>query len=200
MNQSIRQAATELMGPEPRLIRLSIQTWLWRHMARIWVTRVYISRRHAMIRSTLLASLTAILLGGAAMTTAIAQTDAYPRSPPPQSANNQATPDMDCRQQAAAEVGYPTSTGGNNQAAPSDAQKRYAAAYYDCMSGGSSGPPPSNAYAYGPPPNAYGYGPPPAYGPPPPYYYGPGSYAYPYYPPYFGPAVSFGFGFGGRGR
>ena len=112
-----------------------------------------------MIHSTLLASLTAILLGAAAMTTAVAQTGAYPRSPPPQSANNQATPDMDCRQQAAAEVGYPASIGGNNQAAPSDAQQRYAAAYYDCMSGGSSGPHPSNAYAYGPSPNAYGYGP-----------------------------------------
>jgi len=140
-----------------------------------------------MIRSALLASLTAILLGGAAMTTAIAQPNDYPPSPP-QSARNRDNPDMECRQQAAAEAGYPAPTSGNNQAA----QQHYAAAYYDCMRGGSGGPPPSNAYAYGSPS---------AYGPPQPYYYGPDPYAYPYYAPYYpGPAVSFGFGLGGRGR
>jgi hypothetical protein len=142
-----------------------------------------------MIRSALLTAVTATFLGTGAMTVAVAQTYGYPQSPP-QSANNQDNPDMDCRQQAAAEAGYPA--GGNGQAASSDVQQRYAAAYYDCMRGGSGGPQP-NAYAYGPPP--------PAYGPPPPYYYGPDPYAYPYYPPYYGgPAISFGFGFGGRGH
>jgi hypothetical protein len=104
---------------------------------------------------------------------------------------------MECRQQAAAEAGYPGTA--SNQAPSRDAQQRYAAAYYDCMRGGDGGPSP-NTYAYGPPPSAYGP-PPPAYGPPPPYYYGPDPYAYPYYPPYYaGPAVGFSFGFGGRGH
>ncbi|HKD48630.1 MAG TPA: hypothetical protein VKB67_13170 [Rhizomicrobium sp.] len=86
-----------------------------------------------------------------------------------------------------------TAIGSSNaQAAASDVQRNYAQAYYACMGEGNTA-----AYSYGPPPGAYGpppgaYGPPPVPYPPPPYYYGP--YPYPYY---YGPAVTFGFGFGG---
>lgn len=155
-----------------------------------------------MVRSTVLGCLASLFIGGTAMTQAIAQSNDYP---PQQSANDQDNPDMDCRQQAAAEAGYPRT--GSNKAPSKAAQQRYADAYDECMRGGSGGPP-SNAYAYGPPPNNYAYGPPPAaYGPPPPYNYGPDPYAYPYYPPYYGgyppyyggPAIGFSFGFGGHG-
>jgi hypothetical protein len=147
-----------------------------------------------MVRSPVLGFLATAFIG-AAMAPAIAQSNDYP-PPPPRSASNQDDPDMGCRQQAAAEAGYPESSG--NRAPSRDVQQRYADAYYDCMRGGSGGPPP-NAYAYGPPPAAYG--------PPPSYYYGPDPYAYPYYPPYYagyppyyaGPTLGFSFGFGGRG-
>jgi hypothetical protein len=148
-----------------------------------------------MVRSTILGSLAAMFIGGTAMTAAIAQSNDYP-PPPPRSENNRDNPDIDCRQQASAEVGYPRT--GSNQAPSRAAQQRYADTYYDCMRGGNGGPPP-NSYAYGPPPAAYG--------PPPSYYYGPDPYGYPYYPPYYGgyppyyggPAIGFSFGFGGRG-
>ena len=75
-------------------------------------------------------------------------------------------------------------------------QAAYADAYYACMHEDN------RQAAYDAPPPGYGY-PPPSYGyyPPPYPYYGYG--AYPYYPYYYGPSVSFGFGFGrgwgGRG-
>jgi hypothetical protein len=84
----------------------------------------------------------------------------------------------------------------NAQAAASDVQRNYAAAYYACMGGQGPG---NTAYGYGPPPPPGAYPPgayPPGAYPPPPYYYG--GYPYGPYPyPYYGPAVTFGFGFGG---
>jgi len=120
-----------------------------------------------MIRSSLAAAFTVALLGSTA-TMADAQTASSPPPPPPQSASNGPDQDISCRQQAAAETGYRGPAGGNDPSAPpSQSEQSYAAAYYACMSGASGGPP-------------YGY----------PYPY--------YYPPfYYGPAVSFGFGFGG---
>jgi hypothetical protein len=148
---------------------------------------------------------------------------AQPASPPPtQSANaddQQGTDrygqaDMDCRHSAAARSGYHAPDQATGTADSSKVQQRYATAYYACMSreNGAS-PPPPDSYGYGPPPpNGYGSPPPNGYGPdgyaygaPPPPYYGGGPYPYPYpyapyYPPYYyGPAVSFGFGFGGHG-
>jgi hypothetical protein len=91
-----------------------------------------------------------------------------------------------------------TAIGASNaRQAADDVSQDYAAAYYACMDGNGAPPPGSStAYNYGP-----GY-------PPPPGYYGPGPYPYPYpypyYGPYYGPRVTFGFGFGGprgfRGR
>lgn len=93
-----------------------------------------------------------------------------------------------------------TAVGADNaRQAAADVQQHYAAAYYACMGEADNGAGEAN-YAYGPPPpGAYGPPPPGAYGPPPPYYYGYGPYPYPYYP-YYGPAVTFGFGFGGYHR
>ena len=158
-----------------------------------------------MVRSTVLGCLASMFIGGTALTPAIAQSNDYPPQPR-QSASDQDNSVMDSRQHAAAEAGYPRT--GSNQAPSKAAQQRYSDAYYECMRGGSGGPPPPNDYAYGPQPNSYAYGPPPAaYGPPPPYYSGPDPYAYPYYPPYYGgyppyyggPAIGFSFGFGGFG-
>ncbi len=83
-----------------------------------------------------------------------------------------------------------TAIGSSNaRAAASDVQAAYGEAYYACMHEDG------RQTAYDAPPPGYGYGPPPpAYYYPPPY----GYYPYPYYP-YYGPSVSFGFGFGGRG-
>ena len=85
-----------------------------------------------------------------------------------------------------------TAIGADNaRHAASDVQAAYADAYYACMHEDS------RQAAYDAPPPGYGY-PPPPYGYYPPYpYYGYGGY--PYYPYYYGPSVSFGFGFGGRG-
>jgi hypothetical protein len=127
----------------------------------------------------------AILLVGGSATFAAAQTDnsAPPQPPAPTAA--QVNQDMNCRRQAATAAGL---TANDNQQPSAEAQQRYAAGYYACMSGGA-GPAPG----YGPPPG-YAYAPPP----PPPYYYGAYPYPYPYYPPYYyGPSIGIGFGFGG---
>jgi hypothetical protein len=96
-----------------------------------------------------------------------------------------------------------TAVGADNASRAADAvQRRYAAAYYDCMAA-RDGPPDSDdedADAPPPPGSRYGYGYGDAPPPPPPAYYG-----YPYYPPYYyypppyyyGPGITFGFGFGG---
>ncbi len=91
-----------------------------------------------------------------------------------------------------------TAIGADNaHHAAQDVQAAYADAYYACMHEDGRQ---AAGYGYdGPPPPGYGY-PPPGYAYPPPYpYYG----GYPYYPYYYGPSVSFGFGFGhgwgGRG-
>ena len=82
-----------------------------------------------------------------------------------------------------------TAIGADNaRHAAGDVQAAYGDAYYACMheDGGRT----AAGYGYdAPPPGYYGapYPPPPAY------------YPYPYYAPYYGPAVSFGFGFGGGG-
>ena len=91
-----------------------------------------------------------------------------------------------------------TAVGADNaRHAANDVRAAYSDAYYACMhedgqqAADYAPPPPS----YGPPPPAYAY----PYPPPPPYYYGYGPYPYyPYYyrPGYYGPSVSFGFGFG----
>jgi hypothetical protein len=85
-----------------------------------------------------------------------------------------------------------TAIGADNaHRAASDVERAYSDAYYACMDEADDrGPPPGPNgpdYAYGPPP--------PGYYPP---YYG---YPYPYYYPgyYYGPGVSLGFRFGGRG-
>src|SRR6185503_15595640 len=83
-----------------------------------------------------------------------------------------------------------TAIGADNaRHAAGDVQAAYADAYYACMHEDN------RQAAYDAPPPGYGY-PPPSYGyyPPPYPYYGYG--AYPYYPYYYGPSVSFGFGFG----
>ena len=81
-----------------------------------------------------------------------------------------------------------TAIGADNaRHAASDVQAAYADAYYACMHEDG------RQAAYDAPPPGYGYPPPPGYGYPAPYYYPP----YPYYPYYYGPSVSFGFGFGG---
>jgi hypothetical protein len=78
-----------------------------------------------------------------------------------------------------------TAIGSDNaRHAASDVERAYADAYNACMSEADDRGPAGQDYAYGPPP-------------PPPAYYAPYPYPY-YYPPYYyGPAVSFGFGFGG---
>ena len=78
-----------------------------------------------------------------------------------------------------------TAIGADNaQHASSDVERAYADAYDACMTEADDRGPPDGQYAYGPPP---------------PGYYAPYPYPYPYYYPpyYYGPAVSFGFGFGG---
>lgn len=78
-----------------------------------------------------------------------------------------------------------TAIGADNaRHAARDVEADYADAYYACMHEDG------RQAAYDAPPPGYAYGPPP----PPPVYYYP---AYPYYPYYYGPSVSFGFGFGG---
>jgi len=87
-----------------------------------------------------------------------------------------------------------TAIGADNaRHAAGDVQAAYGDAYYACMHEDN------RQAAYDVPPPGYG-APPPAYGyyPPPYPYYGYGGY--PYYPYYYGPSVSFGFGFGGYGR
>ena len=81
----------------------------------------------------------------------------------------------------------------NGHRAAANVERAYSDAYYACMAD-NGGPPPDGRYAYGPGPDS-------AYGPPPPGYYAPYPYpsAYPY-PYYYGPAVRFNFGWGGRGR
>ena len=81
-----------------------------------------------------------------------------------------------------------TAIGSDNaHRAAADVEHAYSDAYYACMDEANDRGPGDREYAYGPPP-AY------AYGPPPPAYYGPSPY---YYPPYYGPSISLGFGFGG---
>jgi hypothetical protein len=92
-----------------------------------------------------------------------------------------------------------TAIGADNaRRAASDVQAAYGDAYYACMHEDQRAGAYYDqraGYDYGPPPPAYSYGPPPAYYYPPPYPY------YPYYgPSYYGPGISFGFGFGGRGH
>jgi hypothetical protein len=85
-----------------------------------------------------------------------------------------------------------TAIGSDNaDRAAADVEHAYSDAYYACMDEADyRGAPPPGGYAYGPPPPG-GY----AYGPPPPGYYAPYPY---YYPPYYyGPAVTFGFGYRG---
>ena len=79
-----------------------------------------------------------------------------------------------------------TAIGADNaHRAADDAQQRYASAYYACLDEANGAPPPPGAYAYDVPP-------------PPPYFYGPYPYPYYYRPYYWGPAVTFGFGYHGR--
>jgi hypothetical protein len=136
---------------------------------------------------------------------------AQPAPPPPMtqsgpanraSADGYGQADMSCRRSAADRTGYRASGQGSG----SQAEQRYASAYYACMNDQDGAPPPGDAYAYGSPsPDDYAYGSPPpgAYGAPAPYYpYAPYPSPYPYYPPYYGPGyygpdVTLGFGFGG---
>jgi len=87
-----------------------------------------------------------------------------------------------------------TAIGADNaRHAAGDVEAAYGDAYYACMHEDN------RQAAYDVPPPGYG-APPPAYAyyPPPYPYYGYGGY--PYYPYYYGPSVSFGFGFGGYGH
>jgi len=133
-----------------------------------------------LIRTTVLAAGMAALFAGAAMAQSSGSNQSSggnpPALPPAAQAQNNAT-DMSCRRQAASQSGYRSS-----DSADSDNAHHYADAYYACMD-----------QAYGQPERPdYASLPPPA-----PYYYGPYPYPY-YYPPYYyGPGVSFGFGFGG---
>ncbi len=114
-----------------------------------------------------------VLVSGAAW----AQPSSNAPPPPPQTSAQTNQTELDCRRQAASQTGY-----NRSNSSDSNAEHRYADAYYACMDD-----------AYGPPSPDYAYAPPP----PAPYYYGPYPYPY-YYPPYYyGPGVSFGFRFGG---
>jgi hypothetical protein len=92
-----------------------------------------------------------------------------------------------------------TVVGSDNARRASDAvERRYAAAYYDCMAArdGSGNDYDDDDYYDAPPRlSRYDYGDVP---PPPPYPYYPPYYYPPYYAPYYGPSISFGFGFGGH--
>ena len=68
----------------------------------------------------------------------------------------------------------------NAHRAAADVEHAYSDAYYACMDEADDRSPGDRDYAYGPPPPAY---------------YGPSPY---YYPPYYGPSISLGFGFGGN--
>lgn len=120
-----------------------------------------------------------------------------------QSADGYGPADMSCRRSAAARTGYRAS--GQAMGEGSQAEQRYAAAYYACMNDQDGAPrdayadgaPPPNDYAYGAPTGDYAYGAPGAY-----YPYAPYPSPYPYYPSYYGPGyygpdVTLGFGFGG---
>src|SRR6185312_1362476 len=81
-----------------------------------------------------------------------------------------------------------TAIGADNaRHAARDVEAAYADAYYGCMHQDNRQAAYDGPGYDAPPPPAYAYGP-----PPPPVYYP----AYPYYAPYYGPSISFGFGFG----
>jgi outer membrane lipoprotein SlyB len=86
-----------------------------------------------------------------------------------------------------------TAIGADNaRDAARNVEADYADAYYGCMHQDQRQ---AAYYDDAPPPPAYGYG----YGPPPPPVYYPRPYYGGYYP-YYGPSLSFGFGFGGGHR
>lgn len=91
-----------------------------------------------------------------------------------------------------------TAIGADNaRDAARNVEADYSDAYYGCMHQDQRQAAYYGDYDDAPPPPAYGYG--YGYGPPPPVYYYPRPY-YGGYAPYYGPSLSFGFGFGGGHR